>query len=223
MRWRVPALLVVARRYADFAIFRTPQNLLSALTGALPMILFAQYFSLDVAGQYALALTILAAPIRLVSSSFGTVYYPYISAKIHQGGATHAIAKGTMALALLGSVPAIAIFTFGPQFFALLFGDEWIMAGEIATWLAIAGLVQLANQPSVAAVPALQAQGGLLIYEVLSSTIKISSLFIYISFGKDPILAIMLMSAISVTSYIILISWILKRSFDHENAIGSGV
>lgn len=118
-------------------------------------------------------------------------------------------------------IPFGCVFLFGPMLFSLVFGAEWFVAGEYARWLALFFLFNFVNKPSVASVPVLGIQRGLLIYEIFSTGGKVLALFAgFYWFGSD-IWAVALFSLSGVVTYIAMMLWILtyaKRWSGNEKA-----
>ena len=76
-------------------------------------------------------------------------------------------------------------------------------------------MFNLINKPSVAAVPVLGIQKGLLFYEILSTGGKIVGLIIGFYFDSD-ILAVILYSVIGACAYILMIIWIITCSIHYD-------
>jgi O-antigen/teichoic acid export membrane protein len=208
-----PKLGDLTRRYADFPLMRMPQNLLNGFTASVPLLLLASYSNVDAAGFYTLAVTVVAAPMRLIGSSVSTVLYPHISRLILDGRSSRrALIGATSWLIVAGFPPLVATIVFGPAIFAALFGEQWREAGQYASWLAIPAYFQLVSQPVIAAVPALGLQGGYLAQEVLSSVAKVTMLWGGLSYLVSDIAAVALYSLTTALTYAILILWVIIRS-----------
>ena len=81
-------------------------------------------------------------------------------------------------------------YTFVIYVFQLFFGEPWRPAGVYAQWLSIWIFLQYINRPAVAAIPALGLQGGLLIYELVSTGTKVLTLWVGFAVYEDPVIAI---------------------------------
>jgi O-antigen/teichoic acid export membrane protein len=203
-------LIELAKQYYDFPLYRAPQVFINSISRSLPVLMLAALFGPASAGFYVLGRRVLGLPSQLISMSVYEVFYPRITAALHNGeNLTRLILKSTVALAGLGVVPFGIIVVFGPWLFGLIFGEQWVMAGEYSRWLAIFSFFLFINRPSMAAVPVLGLQRGLLVYEILSTGSKLLALYIGFVYFADDRVAVALFSTFGATAYIFLIAWVL--------------
>jgi len=173
-----PGMLELARQHSDFPKFRAPVMLINAVSQHLPTLVLAAYFGPAAAGFFALCKQALTMPTNLIGKSVADVYYPRISRAIHDREPVAAmLLKATAALGLVGLVPFTLVAVIGPWLFALVFGEQWHVAGEYARWLALAEYVIFVSRPCVVAVPALSLQGRFLLFEMFSTSLRVLSLF----------------------------------------------
>lgn len=173
-----PGMLELARRHSDFPRFRAPVMLINAVSQHLPTLVLAAYFGPAAAGFFALCKQALTMPTNLIGKSVADVYYPRISRAIDNREPVAAmLLKATAALGLVGLVPFSLVAVFGPWLFALVFGEQWHVAGEYARWLALAEYVIFVSRPCVVAVPALSLQARFLLFEIFSTSLRVLSLF----------------------------------------------
>ncbi len=200
----------LALQYHDFPLFRAPQMLINAVSQNLPTLVLAVFFGPVAAGFFALCKQALNVPTQLVGKSVADVYYPRISTAVqdHQPIAGM-LAKATAALALVGLLPFALVFCFGPQLFALVFGEQWAVAGEYARWLASAEYMIFVSRPCTVAVPALALQGRFLIFEVLSTVLRIAALMAGALFLEQAEQTVMAFTAASILIYLSLIASVL--------------
>ena len=177
---QAPSRLVdLARRHSDFPLFRAPVMLINAVSQHMPTLVLAIYFGPAAAGFFALGKQVLSMPTNLIGKSVGDVYYPRITRAVHDGEAiTAMLVKATTALALIGLVPFALVIVAGPMLFAWVFGDQWHVAGEFARWLALAEFFIFISRPCVVAVPPLALQKRFLLFEIVSTSLRISALFV---------------------------------------------
>lgn len=200
----------LAKRYQDFPIYRAPQDIINAFSQGLPILMLASFFGPAAAGFYTLAKAVMGAPSTLIGKSVGDVFYPRITkAAQDRENLFQLILKATLALTAIGFAPFTLVVAFGPWLFSLIFGAEWITAGEYARWLALFFLFNFINKPSVAAVPVLGIQKGLLFYEIFSTGAKTLGFFAGLYWFDSAIWAVALFSVIGVFAYITMILWVL--------------
>ena len=121
-------------------------NLAPALLNSATVTAIAPFaallYGLAVAGYFTLATRVLAAPSTLLGISISGVFYPRIADALRRGeGVTEPVVR-LLAVLLLAPLPAFGLITlFGPELFALVFGEQWVNAGTIAAilspWLAL--------------------------------------------------------------------------------------
>jgi O-antigen/teichoic acid export membrane protein len=210
---RKPSLCELAHRYRDFPCFRAPQNLINAASQSLPVLMLAALFGPAAAGFYTLGMMVMGAPSALLGKAVNDVFYPRITAAARNGeNVAQHIVRVTSVMFVACVVPFGLVVAFGPELFSFVFGSEWTVAGDYARWLAFFFLFNFINKPSVASVPVLGIQRGLLIYEVFSTGSKALALVAgFYLFGSD-IWAVALFSLSGVVAYIMMMFWILMRA-----------
>jgi O-antigen/teichoic acid export membrane protein len=206
------------KRHKSFPIFRAPQIALNAFSQSLPILMLNYLFGPASAGYYALARTVIGLPSSLVSKAVGEVYYPKLNDALdaYQPVAP-IIRKATMGLLLLGLIPFIALFIYGPELFNIIFGSQWSEAGHYARLLTIFFLFNFINSPCVAAAPVLKIQHGLLVYEILSSALKAAALYLgFYVFNSDSA-AIFGFAISGALSYGGMIGWIYFKALMRDS------
>lgn len=207
------ALTEAARRHADFPRYRTPQNFINAASQSLPLLMLAGSFGAASAGQYAVAIAVLAVPASLIGSSVMSVFYPRISAAVQGGEDAHAlILRATGGMAGMGALPFGLVLIAGPALFSLVFGADWRLAGVYAQWLSLWMFFQYVNMPAVAAIPSLGLQRGLLVYELFSTGSKVLALWLGHVLFRSDIAAVALFCGVGVLAYVWLILWVLRHA-----------
>src|SRR5699024_8227243 len=137
--------------------------------------------------------TVLNMPAQLIGKSVGDVFYPRISeAAYNKENLTSLIKKATLTLGAVGAIPFGTVIFFGPWLFGFVFGEEWVMAGEYARWIALWSCFAFMNRPSVRALPVLTAQRFHLIYTIIMLLARMFVLFIGFYVFNSDIVAIAL-------------------------------
>ncbi|OOC48226.1 lipopolysaccharide biosynthesis protein [Thioalkalivibrio versutus] len=200
-------------RYRDFPLYRAPQNFINAASQSLPVLMLAAFFGPAAAGFYTLGKMVMGMPSNLLGKAVTDVFYPRITEAAHNGeNLPQHIVRATGVLLAIGIVPFGLVVLLGPWLFSVAFGSDWAIAGEYARWLALFFLFNFINKPSVAAVPVLGIQRGLLIYEMFSTGGKALGLFVgFYCFGSD-LWAVALFSVIGVIAYSVMMLWILSHA-----------
>jgi O-antigen/teichoic acid export membrane protein len=207
------SLSELAYIHRDFPYYRAPQVFLNAASQSIPVLMLASLFGPASAGFYTLASTVMGVPSKLVSGSVGDVLYPkFAEAKQNQANIYKIILKSTIMLLLIGGLPFGIVALAGPWLFEKAFGLEWRIAGEYARWLSLFFLLNFVNRPSVVAIPVLEMQGSLLVYELFSAGIKIVGLLIGFYVFNSEIIAVALFSITGCFAYALLILSVLLYS-----------
>jgi O-antigen/teichoic acid export membrane protein len=207
----------LARRYSDFPLFRFPQMLINTVSQNLPTLVLASVFGPAAAGFFTVCKQALSMPTNLIGKSVADVYYPRISQAIQRHEPIAAmLAKATAGLALVGLLPFGLVFFSGPWLFALVFGEQWHTAGEFARWLALSEYVVLITRPCAVAIPALELQGRFLVFEICSTVLRLTALFVGAWVMKDALITVIAFAAASVLIYLALIVSVLIAARNHR-------
>lgn len=213
----------LAHRHRDFPLYRAPQNFVNAASQSLPVLMLAAFFGPAAAGFYALGRVVMGMPATMISQSVGQVFYPRIVEASHRGeGLTNLIMKATLTLSAVGIFPFAAVVAFGPWLFGLVFGSEWVQAGQYARWIALWLFVVFVNNPSIMALPVLQAQRFHLIYTVFTIMIRALVLVIGSYIFESDLVAVALfgVSGALLNLFLIGIVLFLSRRYDRRTLLG---
>jgi O-antigen/teichoic acid export membrane protein len=204
-------VLVAAKDHKDFAIYSTPQNVLNALSQGAPIILLIHYFGAGVGGLYAFAIRVLQLPMNFVLTSLRQVLFQRLSEVQHHGGDLRGLFVETTTMLLgLAVVPAAIGFVLAPWAFGLVFGSQWVIAGEYARWLLIWLVPGFCNMPAVLAGRILRQQRNLLIFDTALLVSRVAVLVIG-GFYLSAIQTIIAFSVIGAVFNSFLIGFIWNR------------
>lgn len=135
----------VARRYVRFPSFSAPAALLNVAATRVPVFALVGFYGEAVVGQYGLAFGSLALPLGLVTGAVGQAFFARAAEARWTGdlpALTRTTARGLWAVA---AYPCLAVLAAGPTLFAVVFGAEWVEAGQyarrVAVWLLLASVV----------------------------------------------------------------------------------
>lgn len=203
----------VAHIYRDFPLYRAPQLLMQSISRNLPTIILAALFNPSFAGFYTLSIRVLLLPVIVISNSVAKVFLQHITeAAYHGERLRQPIIKTTGGLALIGLLPFSIVIVFGPQLFGLVFGADWITAGEYARWLALWLFVSFISTPCVQAIPILGLQAKAFVFETLLQVFS-TGLFAFGAFVlASDIKAIAIFSIVFAIGNIGRNIWVIVRS-----------
>lgn len=198
----------LAVEYRDFPIFSSTQNIMNALSNGLPVLLFSHFYGIGIAGAYAFGMRIIHAPMSLALVALRQVLFQKICETYNRGFEIYPLfAKTTFALFAISLIPSVILILFAPQVFTLVFGDQWLKAGEYVRWLVLWMLVSFANVPSILFARVLRKQKQLFFYELIQLVIRILCLTMGGLF-LSPQMTIILFSMVGMLLNSILILWI---------------
>jgi len=201
------------KEYRDFPLYRTPQHFINTLSQSMPVLMLASGFGAASAGQYSIAISLLAVPAALIGNSVVSVFYPRITAACYRGENVRGmILKATGGMALVGFIPYMAVVAIGPDLFQFVFGNEWRKSGQFSQWLALWLFMNHIHRPAASAIPALGLNKSLLLYEIISSAGKILALSVGVFLYQSDSMAVALFSLAGFSSYVLLILWIIWKS-----------
>lgn len=119
-----------ARRNWQYPAYSAPAALMEASSQLLPPLILAVLFGPAVAGWYGLGQRLLGLPVRLLAQAASQVYMAEATAR-RETGVLRLMLKATAAFLGIGLAFMLPLLLFGPQLFAVLFGEDWRFAGEI--------------------------------------------------------------------------------------------
>ena len=131
--------LRVAKAYKDFPLI----NSLHAFTDILfsQFLLFAlitKEFGLLYLGLFFMMNKYLRAPIKVIGSAVGQVYYREANEKFLNREAVYPLVLKSVKLVLYFAVPiCLILIAFGPDLFGLYLGEKWTQSGHYARIMAI--------------------------------------------------------------------------------------
>lgn len=204
------SLTTLAGQYRDFPLFRAPQVLINALSVHMPTLVLAASFGAVSAGFFALCLQVLSMPSNFIGKAVGSVYYPRITQAIHAAEpVTGLLVRGVAGMVLVGILPFTTLALAGPWLFGLAFGAQWAAAGEYARWLALAEFAGFIAGPCAVAIPALALQKRFLLFEVVSTTLRVVAVLAGALVFKNALAVVMAFAAANTAINLALILTVL--------------
>jgi O-antigen/teichoic acid export membrane protein len=200
----------LAAEYRDFPIYSATQNIMSAFSSGLPVLLLAYFYGIGVAGSYAFGLRLLQVPMTFILTSLRQVLFQKTCETHNQNGDLFALfKKTTIGLFVIAIVPALILILAAPMLFVWIFGSNWYQAGIFVRWLVLWQLFDFCATPSGLFARTLRFQRNLFFFEIL---ILSSRLIVLIAGGfyMDFYNLVALFSMVGVTLDVVLILWIWK-------------
>ena len=142
----LPVFFVTLRNYRDFVLYGTASQQTQPLVMLGVQMAVVVFFSSHIAGQYILALSILAMPVSLISlATAPIVYRHFIELERKRPSALlHHLIFIIFIYTIVGVCILSPLYFFGEEIFGFAFGDVWSPAGRIAGILSIAHILSFA-------------------------------------------------------------------------------
>lgn len=205
----------LAQIYYDFPLYRAPQVFINAISQSLPVLMLALFFGPVAAGFYSLSKAVLSMPTQLIGKSVSDVFYPrFVNAKNNSQNLSKLLLNMTKGMGLIGLIPFGIVIFAGPYLFRFVFGEEWEIAGKYAQWISLMSYFFFIARPCVIAIPVLQMQGLLLVFELFSLMVRALGLFWGYYFFANDLYAIAGFSIAGVIIYVLLIILVYLKSLD---------
>lgn len=155
----------MASRYRRFPLYDSWSALLNTSSNLLPALLLAYFFNPVVVGLYALGNRVLGVPMGIIGSAISQVFFPRAVEARRAGELNHIAYNMFNSLLSIGSVPILLIAVVAPDLFEIVFGPEWVIAGDYVRWLSVFMLFSFISSPISSIYSVLERQReGLIIY-----------------------------------------------------------
>jgi lipopolysaccharide exporter len=170
-------ILAALRHNRKLPIYSLPSSLLDTLAGNINVPLLIQLFGSAAGGQFALVQKIFAVPMALIATSVADAFHSRVALCAREDPAQMRalFIKTTVALLLIGMVPASLLAIAGDRVFAFVFGQNWEAAGRLAAVSTPAFLAQFVVSPLSRIVFVLRGQEFKLIYDFVILTSLIAT------------------------------------------------
>jgi teichuronic acid exporter len=148
LRSDIDAVRRVKSLYGRLATATVVSHLLSTSALAIPQVAIARLYGADVLGQIALVLATIFLPSAFLGTAIGQVYYQRAAKQWADGSAFSTLWRDMAQKLLMIGVPVFAIVALLSEVaYPFVFGDQWRLAGEFATWMSIASFASFVSSP----------------------------------------------------------------------------
>lgn len=133
-----PGMRQAARDFRRFPIYVLPTEFINVAINQVPVFVLNTLANTASVGLYGMTQRVLGLPSSLIASSITDVFKQRASSDYLRDGNCRDIYMKTFKLLLALAIgPFGLLFMFGPQLFGLVFGEQWVAAGEYARYLSI--------------------------------------------------------------------------------------
>ena len=136
-KYSISSVIKTAAEHKHYPLYNSTSAFFDNMAVQAPVFILMRFFSEAIVGFYSLTIRVAAMPISLISASVAQVFLSEV-AELHSEGKSfkHVLKKVLLLLAAIGILPVVLLVIAGPWGFALVFGEEWRMAGELSQILA---------------------------------------------------------------------------------------
>lgn len=122
-------------KYSQYPKFRLPSQFMLAFSQALPVLAVGKIYGQAEAGQLGLAFSVITVPVLMVVDNMRKLYYGE-AARLGRDKPKEllSLTYSVLAKMVLVALPVcISMYFFSIPIFAFVFGQEWSLAGELAS------------------------------------------------------------------------------------------
>jgi teichuronic acid exporter len=124
--------------YRHFPYYSLPSEFVNRFTNQLPVFMLNSYVGPAAVGVYNLAMRMLGLPIQFIGNAISTVFQQKATEDYNTNGSCKPIFVKTLkTLGFIAIIPTLIVLIFGPDLFALVFGEKWRTSGIYAQILVI--------------------------------------------------------------------------------------
>ena len=136
-----------ASDYQRFPKYSAVEALANMAAVQLPLILIAGLVAGEEVGYLMLGMRVMQAPVGLIGSSINQVYFPRAVEQHRQGQLAGLTIGAVASLAKIGAGPLLWAGIVAPALFPMIFGPQWLRAGELVAWMTPWFVFQFLSQP----------------------------------------------------------------------------
>lgn len=138
----------MAFRYKEYPLYSTWSSLLNTASIQVPIIMLTSFYGLEVAGLYALAFRVVGSPMSIIGNVFGQVFYQRACELKHDKKELSSFTFLTyQKLVKISVIPFVILIASSDILFGVIFGQEWVKAGQYIQVLAFWFLFVFISSP----------------------------------------------------------------------------
>ena len=126
--------IALMRQYRNFPLVLLPSNLIGTLSAQLPVLMLDKFWGSFALGNYSMCMNIMNLPKKFLAAPVNRVFYREATERINRGENigefAFSLVNTNVKLAL---IPVVLVIAFGEPIFVLILGDQWAIAGKMAS------------------------------------------------------------------------------------------
>lgn len=165
----------LALEYWRFPVIATPASLLGKATNEVPRLLLGRYHPPAVLGHYSLANRIVSAPLALLGTAVGNVFFSRVGELVRSGRLTRAyMTRAAVVMLVISLPPAVVLFFWAEPIFAWVFGAQWTTAGTYLVYLLPMLISRFVVAPFGLALQALGRQSFVIVWQAVCLGVSVA-------------------------------------------------
>lgn len=170
--------------YSRFPKYSTFEALANTAGNQLPVIVIAALAIGPEAGYLMLASRAMAAPMTLIGRSVAQVYLARAPEEMRNGNLAEFTIRILGGLAKIGIGPLVFAGIVSPIIFPIVFGKQWLRAGEIVFWMVPWFVFQFLSSPVSMVMHIRNRQKAMLVLTVFGLIIRLSALYLAADYAR---------------------------------------
>ncbi|WP_347548515.1 oligosaccharide flippase family protein [Pseudalkalibacillus hwajinpoensis] len=128
------------KKHKNFLTYQMPSNIFLQIKGQLPILLISIFFGSKILGYYSVSMRVLGMPITLLANSLGKVFFQRVSELNRKGEQVGEFTLLSLEKAMkISFIPIVMMLSLGDLVTALLFGEDYIVSGNILRVMTLYG------------------------------------------------------------------------------------
>ena len=212
-----PRIFVLLKKYIRFPKYMIASGLLENLSSQMPVFLIGALFSTSFVGFFSLSQRIIRVPIMLIGSSIGQVFRQQASYDLNEYGTCRPVFIKTLkSLVYISTIPFLAFYFLAPDFFALVFGSEWRVAGDYAQIMTVLFYLQFITSPVSSMFMIAQKQNYDLYMQIYLLISVISSFYLgYYTYGS-------IVASLYIFTFVYSLKYVFELIMSYRFTVGAG-
>lgn len=165
LRQERSSLRSVLKKYRKMPLLNGPTAIMDTVRLNGTQLMIQSFFSSAALGQFGYAWKMLQTPAGLINSSLSQVFFQKLSVT-PRGQMSRVVHQGIIRSALIGAIPFALIYFLSPTLFPLIFGHQWVLAGQIGAALVPWLYMNFITSPVSLLFVVAQRQGALLWFSI---------------------------------------------------------
>ncbi len=203
----------MAKEYSDFPKINTWHAFTDIFQQSLVIMLLSYFFTAEDVGYYSRTYRLLIAPLTLIGSSMGQVFFHRASKYVHEHQNLRSfVVKNLLFISALAIPLFLLIIFFAPYLFEWFLGKGWDKAGVMAQYMAPWLMFTMIVSPMSTLPLVLHRQKTAFLFSLIGNSLIILSIFVGGNIGHGIYLSLGIVSISMSLYFIILLGWYLKIS-----------